>query len=254
MGNLETIPPYTLDGKEYPAGRIIQGTQGLSRPYMLEFLQAQEVQDPILLETDWLFVGHVDEIVQFLPAKNSRDWVMLVADPHSGLEILKQAQASGHGCTRVFSRQDDPEGNPPDIFHVPGGLHGVPDYSIDDLLAQDDFILANDNFSARMKANIDILRTMMQTYTPSRISLRAAAALYPAVINGVVLSDTQYLAPNPWGPIVDGRDIMADVVKEVYKKAGFDLIFIDDWNSHHTWGGDVHCGTNMIRDGSRPWW
>ncbi|KAF4452922.1 arginine deiminase type-3 [Fusarium albosuccineum] len=37
-GNLETVPPYTLNGKSYPAGRIIQGQWDGRKPLIHEFL------------------------------------------------------------------------------------------------------------------------------------------------------------------------------------------------------------------------
>ncbi|PGH30464.1 hypothetical protein GX50_06755 [[Emmonsia] crescens] len=278
MGNLETIPPHSFNGKEYPAGRIILGTHGARKPYILEYLQAQEIQDPLLLDTDWLAIGHVDEMIQFLPANNSLGWVMLVPDPQEGFDILRRAQLAGHGNIRAFSRQNDTEGNPSDLFGFPWGLRGVPSYTIDHLLSQMQIIEANAKFSKHIKASIDLLKretgitdadihgvpAIFRTglifppnfgIEPERNgSSELAGSLYPPSINGVVLSSTQYLAPNPWGPVVNGRDIMADAVSEVYGTLGFNIGFVDDWNSHHTWGGEVHCATNTIRNGSHRWW
>ncbi|EDN06820.1 predicted protein [Histoplasma mississippiense (nom. inval.)] len=84
MGNLETIPPHNFNGKNYPAGRIVLGTHGAQKPYILKYMLAQEIQDPLLFDTNWLAVGHVDEMLQFLPANNSLGWAMLVPDPQAG--------------------------------------------------------------------------------------------------------------------------------------------------------------------------
>lgn len=83
MGNLETIPPHTINRTRYPAGRITLGGDPVSgkQPFNVPFLRAQEVQDPIILDTAWLGVGHVDEFIQFLPSRNERGWVIMVADP-----------------------------------------------------------------------------------------------------------------------------------------------------------------------------
>lgn len=278
MGNLETIPPHNFNGKNYTAGRIVLGTHGARKPYILKYMLAQEIQDPLLLDTNWLAVGHVDEMLQFLPANNSLGWAMLVPDPQAGLAILRKTQSAGYGNIRAFSRQNDTEGNPSDLFGIPWGLHGVPSYTIDDLLSQSQIIEANANFARSIRGTVNLLkretgitnadihgvpavfRTGL-TFPPNggirperNNNSELAGSLYPASINGQVLSSTQYLAPNPWGPVVDGRDIMADAVSEVYGRLGFKVNFVDNWNSHHTWGGEVHCATNTIRNGNYRWW
>ncbi|OJD22103.1 hypothetical protein ACJ73_06551 [Blastomyces percursus] len=250
--------------KKYPAGRIVLGSHEGKKPYILEYLQAQEIQDPLLVDVDWLAVGHVDEMLQFLPANNSLGWVMLVPDPQEGLAILRRAQSAGHGKTCAFSRQNDTEGNLSDLFGLPWGSRGVPSYTIDDLLSQNELREANANFSKRIKATVGVIkretgitdadiyglpvvfRTGL-TYPPDvgidperSGSSKYAGSLYPATINGLVLRNTKYLAPNPWGPVVNNGDIMADAVSEVYCRLGFKVGFVDDWNSHHTWGGEVH--------------
>lgn len=37
-----------------------------------DFLWAQKVQDPIALFSDWLYVGHVDEFMTFVPASDRK--------------------------------------------------------------------------------------------------------------------------------------------------------------------------------------
>ncbi|QSS60755.1 arginine deiminase type-4 [Histoplasma capsulatum] len=250
MGNLETIPPHNFNGKNYPAGRIVLGTHGAQKPYILKYMLAQEIQDPLLFDTNWLAAG---------------------------LAILRKTQSTGYGNIRAFSRQNDTEGNPSDLFGILWGLHGVPSYTIDDLLSQSQIIEANANFARSIRGTVNLLkretgiknadihgvpavfRTGL-TFLPNggirperNNNSELAGSLYPASINGLILS-TQYLAPNPWGPVVDGRDIMADAVSEVYGRLGFKVNFVDNWNSHHTWGGEVHCATNTIRNGSYRWW
>lgn len=277
MGNLETIPPYKFRGKRYPAGRIIMGVHNTTTPFIMEYLRAQQVQDPLLLDTDCLAIGHVDEIVQFLPVNSPRGWVMMVADPISGLEMLQNAVKDGHGNTRAFSRQNDTVGNPTDLFLIPGGLHGVPDDSISKVLAWEGILTANTAIASCIQRNIRLLKAetgvtdreiirvpvMFRTglafapgtgYGPERnASTTLGVSLYPNPINGLVLNNGDILAPTPWGPVIDGVDILAAAVKTIYHKLGFQVSFVDNWNSHHTWGGEVHCGTNVIREGER-WW
>jgi protein-arginine deiminase len=80
-------------------------------------------------------------------------------------------------------------------------------------------------------------------------------AFFPGVINNLVLTGYHTcVAPNPWGPVVKGKDIIAEAIKSEYAKLGLNVKFIDDWNTHHNFGGEVHCGSNSIRNMSARWW
>ena len=74
-GNLEASPPVKVSGKNYPMGRIYfgPGRPGWEvDPLVRDFLHGQRVQQPIELDTNWLTVGHVDEVVTFVPAPGRR--------------------------------------------------------------------------------------------------------------------------------------------------------------------------------------
>ncbi|ELK27944.1 Protein-arginine deiminase type-2, partial [Myotis davidii] len=78
FGNLEVSPPVTVNGKTYPLGRILIGSSfplsGGRRMTKIvrEFLQAQQVQAPVELYSDWLTVGHVDEFMTFIPIPGTK--------------------------------------------------------------------------------------------------------------------------------------------------------------------------------------
>lgn len=300
MGNLEAIPPYTHNEESYPAGRIIMGAWGEQEPLIMPLLRAQETQDPLILDTIWLAVGHVDEFIQFLPANNERGWVIMVSDPLAGLGLLKKASKDGHGSKRAFSRPHfDYDYN-----------FCVPDLSVDEQLAQEDFEAANEDAARHIEGNIDILKNatgvtdeeifrvpatfyyfenpihavcedanstssaasqkatkpkmlnQIEAISPKNLERRQEQptpggeliAHHPGTINGVVLSDSFYLSPNPWGPVIDGKDIIAEGVRDAYAKANYEVTFQDDWITHHIYGGEIHCGTNTWRDADAPWW
>lgn len=150
MGNVETIPPYKHKGKIYPAGRIVQGQREERKPIIFEFLKAQEVQDPITLDTDWLAVGHVDEFLQFLPYDNERGWILMVDDPMAGVELLKKASKEGHGSAKAISRPKIPGDDPVNDC--------TPKQTIDEVLDLINFEPINEIAATRIGKNIAILK------------------------------------------------------------------------------------------------
>ncbi|MEX3102186.1 MULTISPECIES: protein-arginine deiminase domain-containing protein [unclassified Streptomyces] len=291
FGNLETIPPYTHNGRAYPAGRIIMGERkdNGARPSqkMRTLLASQGLQDPLLLDTSWLGVGHVDEFVQFLPADTPRGWRIGLADPDGGLRLLRDAQRAGHGTTKVFS--------------VPAKSGAqAPKATIDQALASRDLLADNQQAARRIAANLTILKRetgitdaevvrvpalYQREYQPTGLraprltrvgpdlaerlqehgqhqwltSAKAAgtvmtSAYVPGAVNGVVLSRTRYLAPRQWGPVIGGKDIFTEAVTAAYRGAGMTVSYIDDYYTYHLGMGEVHCGTNTLRDISAAWW
>lgn len=144
MGNLETIPPYEFNGNSFPAGRIIEGSHAKSyppHPHVCDYMRAQEFQAPIILDTEWLAVGHVDEMVQFIPAPDtSYGWALYIADSKGGVAILQEAKALGYGDIPAFSR---PNGTLP---HIAGD---VPGDTINQILT-DKLIADNERFAERL--------------------------------------------------------------------------------------------------------
>ncbi|MGX1885956.1 protein-arginine deiminase domain-containing protein [Streptomyces sp. NPDC055287] len=300
MGNLETIPPYTHGGRSFPAGRIIMGERkdSGSKPAkaMRTLLKSQGFQDPLLLDTSWLHVGHVDEFVQFLPADSPRGWKIAIADPEAGLRLLREAQEAGHGSTRMFS--------------VPGSRGmPAPKETIDQALASKWLVSDNTMAAERIKANLevlqretgatdaevvrvpalytrgtseegergdrmprltrmgagelpDVVREYGQQKDLARHADRAGAApetvmtsaYVPGAVNGIVLGRNRYLAPRQWGPVIGGKDIFTSAVNAAYSGAGMKVSYLDDWYTYHLGAGEVHCGTNTLRDASAAWW
>jgi protein-arginine deiminase len=285
-GNIETIPPYTSQsGKRWPNGRVIMGTHFGTYPAesMLKFLQSQQAQTPLFLETGWLGVGHVDEMVQFLPANTSLGFTIAVADTTSAIALLRNANVSGHGTTPLVSYTGD--ATPDDtlegltLFLDPALLHNT---TVSSLLSDQSFHTTQAYAQRYIDQNLalllrevplreeDILRvpTLFKDVTypwpmtldghPRRIGLpypgeRQLKSLLPQAINGLVLGNGKYVAPKQWGPVLEGQDIFADAVEEVYARVGIKVEWVDDYMSHHVRGGEVHCGTNALRE-MGGWW
>lgn len=83
-GNLEVSSPNSL----FPLGRIICGNNADSK--LQEFLTAQECQKPVFAYTEFMEVGHVDEVIAFgeTPGRLYR------IDPAAGQALLQAAFTS----------------------------------------------------------------------------------------------------------------------------------------------------------------
>ncbi len=205
-GNLETIPPYTHKGKSYPAGRIITGGHGSQRPAHTGFVKAQGAQDPLLLETGWLAIGHVDEFVQFLPADTPRGWKIGIADPEGTLALLRKAQHDGHGHTKAFS--------------IPRSYADGRTPTIDQALSNKKLLKDNAYAGRKIKENLGLLKRETGVTDDEIVKIPAMferfagfpgqrepsdgapklAAYYPGAINGGRTRPSQVPRPQAVGP------------------------------------------------------
>lgn len=77
---------------------------------MVKFLKSQgEIgQEPLSLETGWLAIGHIDEMVQFLPCEKGRlGFTIAISDTRSTLDILKGAREAEYGDAPLISYKGD---------------------------------------------------------------------------------------------------------------------------------------------------
>ncbi|ASF08279.2 hypothetical protein NBRGN_020_00330 [Nocardia brasiliensis NBRC 14402] len=247
FGNVETIPPHTHSGREFPAGRVIIGIGNADDPAVRsgeleKFFAAQQVQAPVLLDAGWLVVGHVDEFVQFLPTNGGRGWRPAVSDPRRGLEILREQQRGGHGGERALSRP------------------GVSDRTIDEVLADEKFVARNEVAARKIDENVERLVREVGLQPEEFVRIpglyesggvpeapEGLVAFYPGAVNGVLMNASNYVAPRQWGPIVDGRDVFEAAVTDVYRSVGLTVRYVDDWEALHLGGGEIHCGSNVLR-------
>uniref|UniRef100_A0A4X1W7E2 Protein-arginine deiminase n=1 Tax=Sus scrofa TaxID=9823 RepID=A0A4X1W7E2_PIG len=250
FGNLDVSPPVTVDGKEYPLGRILIGSsfprsggRRMAR-VVRDFLHAQQVQAPVELYSDWLSVGHVDEFLSFVPTSDQKGFRLLLASPSACL-LFHEKKEEGYGEAAQFD-----------------GLKHKAKRSINEMLA--DRHLRNDNLYAQKC--IDWNREMLKRELglterdivdiPQLFILRGslAEAFFPDMVNMVVLG--KYLGiPKPFGPIINGRCCLEEKVRSLLEPLGLRCVFIDDYLSYHELLGEIHCGTNVRR---KPfpfkWW
>lgn len=104
-----------------------------------DFLWAQKVQEPVALFSDWLYVGHIDEFMTFVPAPDrkvnissgkkritgrecckvqfistfcvfvgAQGFRLLLASPDAGYKVFRGLQKDGHGEAKLFDGRCSP--------------------------------------------------------------------------------------------------------------------------------------------------
>ncbi|XP_071759947.1 protein-arginine deiminase type-2 isoform X1 [Centroberyx gerrardi] len=253
FGNLEVSPPVSVNGKNYPLGRIIIGvafptaSQGRNMTKVVQdFLWAQKVQEPIALFSDWLLVGHVDEFMTFVPAPDRKGFRLLLASPDAGYKLFRGLQNDGHGQAIMFEGQGEAE-----------------EITVDAIL-KDEILQAENNYvQSCIDWNRDVLKRELGLDDEDIIDLpilfklpemNRAVAYYPDMVNMIVLGKNLGI-PKPFGPKVNGRCALEAEMCSLMNGLGLSCTFIDDFASYHMLLGEVHCGSNVRRESfDFKWW
>ncbi len=263
MGNLEFLPPHRVGTSDRPLGRAIMGyspgtkTRKTSAPTarLQNLLHAQTGVAPLLVDTGWLEVAHIDEIMHVAPASSARGWQLVVADPQAAIDLLKKASAAGHGKVAVTSA---PESNFGTIAEVVAdkGTVGVNTLAATRIAAALQSVKAATGLTDADIIRVPVLFTQETNpdRDPSKDQDTSLSALLPNAVNGVVLGRDRYLAAKQFGPMINGRDLFADAVSAAYAKAGLTVSYVDTFGPYHTSGGEIHCGTNALRTATAAWW
>jgi protein-arginine deiminase len=246
LGNLETVPPYTHDGKSYPLGRIMMGkTAGFyPAPSFTKMLEAQQVQPPIWIDTSWLLVGHVDETISFVKASTPRGWKLVLNDATLAKKMLQDASTAGNGATKMFVGKQ----------WYDGWKLVNAEKTIDQVLA--DTEVMGSSAKAVIEVNAQLAQLKQETGITDAEIIRvpflhtemdgASAAYQPGTANSTYL-DGHFAAPDPHGPVIGGVDIFKKELSDTFAKHGITVHFVENWNLYHRLGGEVHCGTNALR-------
>ncbi|XP_028663762.1 protein-arginine deiminase type-2 [Erpetoichthys calabaricus] len=252
FGNLEVSPPVTVNGKQYPLGRIIIGCafptaeSGRNMTRVVQnFLRAQKVQEPIALFSDWLFVGHVDEFMTFVPAPNRKGFRLLLASPDAGIRLFQGLQKTGNGTLKMFQ-----------------GIK-TEEVTVDQILSNKTLQKANTFVQSCIDWNRDVLKKELALEEEDIIDLPIlftfqpdgrAVAYYPDMVNMIVLGKNLGI-PKPYGPQINGKCVLEEEVRSLLSGLGLNCTFIDDFASYHKNLGEVHCGSNVRRETfTFKWW
>lgn len=252
-GNIEGLPPSP--GR--PEGSILIGSLGNRRadPKLMATLAAQSRAPLVVVNTSWLSVGHVDETLHVVRSDNPRGWTFAVSDPRAGMALLRRAKAQGFGRSR---------------FGDPG--IGRPGASINEVLANRALMRDNQRGARLIDAQVRIierelgiprsemvsipviLKTVLQNQTGGPVvtnkaprKVRTFGTYHPNMVNGLSVTPTLYVSPDPHGPKVRGRDIFQQAVRRALGRQGVTVRFVEDRIFLHSGDGEVHCGSNALR-------
>ncbi len=258
FGNTETIPPFTHDGKTWPLGRILKGEAGSIRgdQGMLKMLDSQGVQTPLFINTGWLLVAHVDETVSFLKTDNARGWVMLANDATMAINLFQDLQTQGDGGVAVFQGEAwvDDYGRPYNAATT-----------VSQILQDPDVMSASADAVIEVGDQVDTIKVATGLTDADIVSVPfthwhydgASIAHQPGMVNGIVVNDRQFMAPDPHGPKIDGVDVFKAALDNILAMNGYEALFVEDWDMYHRLAGEIHCATNVVRDVNKTgtqWW
>lgn len=273
-GNLEVTPPT----EKWPFGRVYYGGRQSPRdayesPRQIadgfqKFFKRQKrtasdpvaLQEPIALCSDWLAVGHVDEIVSFVPANTKKGFVLLWASPSRAMELLEGLPGR--------LRQD--RGYLSAAHYTHYNCHSVDELldldwktinkEVAGFLGQQSLKDFNRKVEQKIRQNVEIFKRELDLddadikavpvlFCNDRRGVSwGAFALTPGMVN---LSSWGHLSviPRPFIPIF--QNDFANTLKPL----GQVPEFIDDWSIYHIMEGEVHCGSNTRRQPfDRAWW
>jgi protein-arginine deiminase len=209
-GNLEVSPPTPT----WPLGRIYYGhntsTGMMLHPEVVAFLEAQELQSPFWIDTSWLTIKHVDEIITFVPAPDGTPR-LLVASPREAGELYPSYY--GPYNQGVQAKIDKT---------ILGG-----NYTIDGITVAYDGVLAFLGLPSSAVLELPIF------YTNGHND-------WSNPINGVYVGGS-YLAGETY-IYEPEREVTSDLLASI----GIDIVWIDD-KVYQDNLGNVHCATNATR-------
>ncbi|MDT0270049.1 protein-arginine deiminase family protein [Streptomyces sp. DSM 44915] len=264
-GNFLVTPPYRTETTDFPAGRVLYGSDGelaAPDPAFTGLLAAQGEQDPLAVDTSWLGVGHIDEFLSFVPVDNERGWAALVADPGWGWRLLTEVAEAGGG-DQPLVRDVDPELTPYPGLTVAAALeHPQLRAGTELATAGVDAALAvlTEELTLTEEDIVRVPALFERLEIPDYPRQDIVANHLPAVANGVQPGAEVFLAPDPHAPLdPSGADVFQRATEESLARVGNRVAWVEDWEYGHgvgTVGGELHCVTNAFRDLSavEPWW
>ena len=235
FGNLEVSPPVQDSaGKVYPNGRILTGKQHelTLHPDAIAFLEAQGVQTPLVfVDVSWLTIGHVDEVINFVPADNEKGFKVILPSPQAARRILESAVMAGYGETSVFAETSEALSVNKFLSHFANSAENI---AID----------------AKIEKTVQQLKVELglndQDFAFLPALFEGGFAVIPNPVNCLV-ANSLAIIPDPQGPVIRGKDVFQQEILRQISSTSLRVRFVNIWDTYHIRGGEIHCGTNALR-------
>lgn len=249
------------DSGDYPFGRIIHGSGILPETHAV--YNAQKVQGPALIvKTDWLLVGHIDEVCSYVPAATARGWKLLIASNSLCKTMFDKLAKDGHGAAKFwtgFINFDAKTGKKKDAETTIQATLDDQDLMTWSQEAQVDGDVIRGTIVEALGLTDDEILPMPLFTEDVYYSGQPAGkiAWTPGTVNSLVYYNHMSI-PKPFSAKIDGpewngkewmeQDILNRLGSPLNKLGsdgqGLKIHFIDDFESYHDAEGEVHCGTN----------
>lgn len=258
-GNVEVTPPTA----KHPFGCVYYGSVTKNGPYVSRqfdkelqaFFHRQQVQPVIDLHTDWLTVGHIDELISFVP-KPTGGFALVVASPTKAYEILdtlpKATPLDPRYSAHFFIQKVD------DLYREVRRGKRLRQYNeeVDRMLFGSSHLEPDpDSLVGTLKAELgfdmaDVIEVPVVFVNDVYAgTIWSAEALNPDLSNLSSMGSHVLLGEQFFEPF------QKYVEQEFADKIGVKVEWIDNWKLYHTNVGGVHCGSNERRQHfAANWW
>ncbi|KAF3856690.1 hypothetical protein F7725_017413 [Dissostichus mawsoni] len=233
FGNLEVSPPVTVNGKNYPLGRILIG---------VAFPTATKGRNMTKVVQDFLWA--------------QKGFRLLLASPDAGYKLFRGLQRDGHGQAKLFEGLKDEEQQTVDEILNDKGLAAENNYVQSCIDWNRDVLKRELGLDDEDIIDLPILfKLVMEENDNNKAETELrAVAYYPDMVNMIVLGKNLGI-PKPFGPKVNGRCALEVEMCSLMEGLGLSCTFIDDFASYHKQLGEVHCGSNVRREPfDFKWW
>lgn len=170
------------------------------------------------------------------------------------VQMLEDAKAAGNGTAILFAKK----------FWLGDNGYTSAQTTISKVLDDTEVMASTAEAVVEVDEQIDVLKKEVGLVDEDFIPIPFtnyptygySLAHIPGMVNGIYLSDKDFGVPKPYGPSIDNVAIFDKAVIDVLAPLGITTHFIEDWDLYHRLSGEVHCGSNTVREipQNATWW